>query len=85
MRDLVFTDKALEQLNEFILNEKRIAAKIVKLIQNCKKTPFEGIGKPEPLKHNLKSYWSRRITKEHRLVYEITDDAIKIISCKDHY
>ena len=47
--------------------------------------PFQGIGKPEPLKHELSGYWSRRITDEHRLVYEVKEDSIIIISCKYHY
>ena len=49
------------------------------------KSPFEGLGKPEGLKHNLKSFWSRRINNEHRLVYEVTDEQICIVGCKYHY
>lgn len=59
--------------------------KIGELLKEIQRTPFVGKGKPEPLKHELKGYWSRRITDEHRLVYEVTNDLIVIISCKYHY
>jgi toxin YoeB len=59
--------------------------KILNLIQSCLDEPYAGIGKPEPLKYELKGYWSRRITKEHRLVYKVTDEEIIILSCKFHY
>lgn len=49
------------------------------------RTPFDGKGKPEPLKHQYKGYWSRRINQEHRLVYKATDDEIVVISCEGHY
>jgi toxin YoeB len=55
------------------------------LIIETSKTPFDGIGKPEPLKNELKGYWSRRLTDEHRLVYKVTDQQIIIVSCKYHY
>jgi toxin YoeB len=55
------------------------------LIKTAIRTPFEGIGKPEPLKHGLKGYWSRRITDEHRLVYKVQDDSILIAQCRYHY
>jgi len=60
---------------------KRINA----LLKDIIRSPFVGIGKPEGLKGNLSGYWSRRIDDEHRLVYQVTDDAIVIISCKNHY
>jgi toxin YoeB len=56
-----------------------------KLIQEVARTPFEGQGKPEPLKYEYAGYWSRRITEEHRLVYKVEDDLIRIASCKYHY
>lgn len=62
-----------------------MASRILKLINEIKRTPFKGTGKPEPLKYQLKGKWSRRITDEHRLVYEVSDDLITIISCKFHY
>ncbi|QHD96291.1 Txe/YoeB family addiction module toxin [Proteus terrae subsp. cibarius] len=65
--------------------DKKIIKRINELIKDIKRTPFSGIGKPEPLKHNLAGFWSRRITDEHRLIYRITDSAIEIASCRYHY
>jgi len=65
--------------------DKKIVKKINELIKNIKRTPFEGQGKPEPLKYNLSGFWSRRITQEHRLVYAITEDAILLAACRYHY
>lgn len=59
--------------------------RIIKLLEEIQRNPFEGTGKPEPLKFNLKGCWSRRIDDEHRLVYQVTNDEIIIISCKFHY
>ena len=59
--------------------------KINTLITECLRTPFTGTGKPEPLKRDLQGYWSRRITREHRLVYRVDDEAVYILACKDHY
>ena len=64
---------------------KKIYGKIVGLIDDILRNPFDGIGKPEPLKYGLKGCWSRRITDEHRLVYRINENAVIIISCKFHY
>jgi toxin YoeB len=55
------------------------------LIQDILRNPFEGIGKPEALKHDLKGFWSRRITEEHRIVYAIDEDQVTIIHCMNHY
>jgi toxin YoeB len=85
MRTIRFSSTALQQLDEWKKWDSKIAVKIVALITEIAETPFTGSGKPEPLKHNLKGKWSRRITKEHRLVYEVTDTSITIISCKFHY
>ena len=64
---------------------KEKVKQISKLIKAIKRDPFEGSGKPEPLKHDLAGYWSRRIDQEHRLVYEVQDDAIIIVQCRYHY
>lgn len=64
---------------------KSILKKIEKLVDAIIENPNEGIGKPEPLKHNLAGCWSRRIDKEHRLVYEVTDNLIIVLSMKGHY
>jgi toxin YoeB len=65
--------------------DRKQALKIIKLIQEVQRDPFQGIGKPEKLKHDLSGCWSRRIDKEHRLVYEVLEDKIRILSCRFHY
>ena len=85
MRTILFSPEALKQLDEWKSDQPKIAVKIVVLITEISDTPFSGTGWPEPLKCNLKGKWSRRITREHRLVYEVTDTSIKIVSCKFHY
>jgi toxin YoeB len=65
--------------------DKKIHDRIIALINDVARNPFKGIGKPEPLKYDLKGWWSRRITDEHRLVYKVTDDEVIILSCYSHY
>ena len=85
MRQIIFKPQAYLQYMQWAEEDKKTFDKIYKLIEITLSEPFKGIGKPEPLKHQLKGYWSRRITKEHRLVYQVTDVSIIIISCKYHY
>ena len=85
MRISFANNDVFEDYNEWILNDKKVAKKIILLIKDISRTPFSGIGKPEPLKYELSGYWSREITKEHRLVYKTEDDIIEILSCKFHY
>ncbi len=85
MRDFLFTPIAFEQYNEWQTENKQIFNKLKKLIKETAKNPYLGTGKPEALKHEYKGYWSRRITDEHRLVYKVEDNFIKIIACKFHY
>ena len=65
--------------------DKQLLKRINELIKDCLRSPFDGIGKPEALKANLRGYWSRRITDEHRLVYKVDDERILIIQCRFHY
>ena len=65
--------------------DKQILKRVNGLIKECQRTPFSGIGKPEPLKGDFSGYWSRRITKEHRLVYGVSKDRIEILQCRYHY
>ncbi len=65
--------------------DKKIVKRINSLIENIMRQPFEGIGNPEPLKHDWSGYWSRRINREHRLVYKITDESIVVVQCRYHY
>jgi len=85
MRTILFSPEALCQLDDWKNQNPRISTRIILLITAISESPFSGIGKPEPLKHSLQGKWSRRITREHRLVYEVTDSTIKIISCRFHY
>lgn len=66
-------------------NDLKQLKRIIQLIENIQQNPFEGLGKPEALKHDLKGFWSRRIDSEHRLVYKVTDTDIIIIACRFHY
>lgn len=66
-------------------NDKRTIKRINKLVEDIDRHPFEGIGKPEPLKYELTNTWSRRITQEHRLIYQIENDTMYILSVRDHY
>ncbi|MBN8821890.1 MULTISPECIES: Txe/YoeB family addiction module toxin [unclassified Spirosoma] len=65
--------------------DKTVLRRINELIKECLRTPFEGKGKPEPLKENLSGFWSRRITDEHRLIYRVESDRLHIIQCRFHY
>lgn len=65
--------------------DKKILKRINTLVKDILRSPFEGIGAPEPLKHTWSGYWSRRIDKEHRIVYKVTDDSIIIAQCRYHY
>ena len=85
MRSVTFSPAALQELEEWKLRDVKILSKIISLIIETASTPFEGTGKPEPLKYNLKGKWSRRINHEHRLVYEVKEETIWIISCRYHY
>ena len=85
MKDIVFTSKAWSDFIEWSKSDRKIFDKISSLIEETSRNPFEGSGKPEPLRHQLKGYWSRRITDQHRLVYSIKEKEIQIFSCKYHY
>jgi toxin YoeB len=80
-----FSDTAWDEYLFWLHEDKRIAKKINEILKDIERNSFEGIGKPEALKHDLNGYWSRRITEKDRLIYNIADDTILIISCKGHY
>jgi len=83
--NLTFADEAWEDYLSWQKEDKKILKRINTLIKDIKREPFKGLGDPEPLKHNWSGYWSRRITKEHRLVYKVTENAVLIAQCKYHY
>jgi toxin YoeB len=82
---LVFADAAWEDYLFWQKQDKRMVERINKLIKETMREPFSGVGKPEPLKHALAGYWSRRITDEHRMVYAISEDALLIAQLRYHY
>ncbi|MBP1467675.1 Txe/YoeB family addiction module toxin [Candidatus Chloroploca sp. M-50] len=82
---LCFSRSAWEDYVWFQTQDRRLLRRINLLIQDIMRSPFEGIGKPEPLKADLSGYWSRRINDEHRLVYAATANEIIIIACRYHY
>jgi toxin YoeB len=84
--EISITDKAREDLAFWRKSgNANIQKKISKLIDSLRQTPFEGLGKPEPLKHTLTGTWSRRIDREHRMVYEVEEERIVIHSLRGHY
>jgi toxin YoeB len=85
MRKIAFETSAFQDFVEWATINRKLYQRIVDLITDILRHPFSGIGKPEPLKGELKGYWSRRINDEHRLVYKVTDEAVIIIACKYHY
>ncbi|QUS59324.1 Txe/YoeB family addiction module toxin [Synechocystis sp. B12] len=85
MKEVVLDPQAIEDIKWWIQQDKKLALKIMELIETLPKSPFAGKGKPEKLRFNLSGFWSRRITQEHRLVYEVTDDFIRVVSCRYHY
>lgn len=82
---LIFSEKAWEDYLYWQKTDKKILNRINTLIKDIEREPFDGIGKPEPLKHALSGYWSRRINDEHRIVYKINDGSILIAQLRYHY
>ena len=82
---VVFADRGWEDMSFWIENDRKIAARIVRLIKEIERAPFEGIGKPEPLRHDMSGFWSRRITDEHRLVYAVERDKLLVAQARYHY
>ncbi|MEO5912311.1 MAG: Txe/YoeB family addiction module toxin [Pelobium sp.] len=82
---IIFVPNAWEDYLYWQSADKTILKKINALIKEIERNPYLGAGKPEPLKHNLKGWWSRRINLEHRLVYKIENDSIIIVQCRYHY
>lgn len=83
--NIIFSKKAWEEYRHWQTQDKKVLKKLNALIDKTIRSPFEGTGKPEPLKHELAGWWSRRITDEHRLVYRVKDGAMEIAQCRFHY
>ena len=82
---LTFSDEAWDDYLHWQKHDRRMVERIHKLIKEVQRDPFGGVGKPEPLKHALSGFWSRRITDEHRMVYRVTVDALEIAQLRLHY
>jgi toxin YoeB len=80
-----FTEAAWDNYLWLQENDKKLLKRVNLLVKDILRNPFDGIGKPEPLKANLSGYWSRRIDSEHRLVYSVSTEELIIISCRFHY
>jgi len=81
----LFSDESWQDYLYWQETDKKILKRINELLKDTARTPFAGIGKPEPLKHKYKGFWSRRITDEHRLIYQVKDDQVFILKCRFHY
>lgn len=81
----VFTQQAWDDYQNWVKSDKRVLRRLNELIKATARDPFEGIGKPEPLRHQLQGYWSRRISDGHRLVYTVSGDDLIIVACRFHY
>jgi toxin YoeB len=82
---ILFDEQGWEDYLYWIEADRKITCKINALIKDITRDPFSGIGKPEPLKHQLSGFWSRRISGEHRLIYQIQNETVVIIQCRLHY
>lgn len=85
MREVYFDPDAWEDFLYWLGTDRRVAARITRLIKKIQREPSAGAGKPEPLKGDLSGYWSRRIDDEHRLVYRADDKQVKILKARYHY
>jgi len=85
MRTVAFERDAFKDFTSWAETDRKIYKRIVDLILDILRHPFSGIGKPEPLRHELQGYWSRRINREHRLVYKVTKETVVIVGCRYHY
>lgn len=80
-----FSDNGRDDYLYWQATDRQMLKRVNALIKNVQRSPFEGIGKPEPLKHQLQGFWSRRIDDTHRLVYAIEGDTVLVAQCRDHY
>jgi toxin YoeB len=86
---VLFTARAWAQYQHWVSDDRDSLARLNSLIEECRRDPFRGLGKPEPLKNEFRGWWSRRIDKEHRLVYRVSgsppDQLLEIVQCRFHY
>ncbi len=84
-RRAVFSTHFLEDLEYWVRTDRKLALRLLKIIRETLRDPQGGIGKPEPLKRELAGLWSRRLTQEHRVVYEVVEDAVRFLQARYHY
>ena len=84
-RQAVFQPEFIEDLEYWVETDSKAALRLIKMVREILRDPFEGIGKPEPLKYEFSGAWSRRLNKEHRIVYLINDDQIDFLKARYHY
>jgi toxin YoeB len=84
-RSLVFDPAGFEDLAWWVQKDRKKALRLIRLIQQTQENPFDGVGKPEPLKHELAGCWSRRIDQEHRLIYQVQENTIRVLARRYHY
>jgi toxin YoeB len=84
-QEAVFQDEFIEDLEYWIKTDRKMALRVVRLVKEILRDPFEGIGKPEPLKYEFSGAWSRRLDKEHRIVYLVSSDRIHFLKARYHY
>ena len=82
---VIFSDQGWDDLSYWVVNDKKVAKRILLLVKDIKRSPFDGLGKPEPLRHDLSGFWSRRITDEHRLIYTVEGNSLLIAQARYHY
>ena len=84
-RDAVFAPEFLDDLRYWVDKDRKNALRVLDLVENVLRDPFRGVGKPEPLRHELTGRWSRRIDSQHRLVYRVAEDRIDFLQARYHY
>jgi len=82
---IVFSEQAWEDYQFWVINDRKTLKRINQLIRDTARDPFRGVGKPEPLRHLLKGYWSRRINEEHRMVYCVKENQLMLAQLRYHY
>ncbi|MBD0392886.1 MAG: Txe/YoeB family addiction module toxin [Microcoleus sp. C1-bin4] len=84
-RQAIFQPEFLEDLEYWVQTDRKMALRLIKMVREILRDPFEGIGKPEPLKYEFSGAWSRRLNKEHRIVYLVSEDRIDFLKARYHY
>ena len=84
-RDAIFHPEFRADLRQWIAEDRALALRLMDLVEAVMRDPFQGVGKPEPLRHELRGCWSRRVTREHRLVYLVADDRVHFLQARYHY